>query len=104
MKVKTGHKVSTSRQSSKATGPLHTGTNLGAIPRIAKIPLDKKPSLPHTKSMTYKYEGEQVLVVKNLNIKDGDKVWVQIEFLTGDNKGMRKPIAVGADKIGAIVQ
>ena len=38
----------------------------------------------------YKFEGEEVSIVKDLGIKDKLGTWVQIEFLSGKNKGFRK--------------
>lgn len=61
--------------------------------------------------MKYIYKGEEVLVIKKLHITDKDGEWIQIEFLSGPNKGSRKPIAVKSDKLvgfkekhGAVVQ
>ena len=40
---------------------------------------------------TYLYKKEKVQVVKDLNIKDKMGSWVQIEFLSGDQKGNKIP-------------
>ena len=41
---------------------------------------------------TYLYKKETVQLIKELNIKDKEGTWVQIEFLTGDRKGCRIPV------------
>jgi hypothetical protein len=35
--------------------------------------------------------GEKVKIVKDLNIKDENGSWVQIQFCDGKNKGNKKP-------------
>jgi hypothetical protein len=42
----------------------------------------------------YKFNNEEVKIVEPLNIKDKDGTWVQIEYLTGENKGARQPITL----------
>jgi hypothetical protein len=37
-------------------------------------------------------KNDQVKILKDLDIKDKDGKWVQIEYLTGDKKGERRPI------------
>jgi len=43
---------------------------------------------------TQSYKNEKVKVIKELNIKDKEGEWVQIEFLTGDKKGCRVPVSL----------
>jgi hypothetical protein len=38
------------------------------------------------------YKKEKVKIIKELNIKDKAGTWVQIEFLTGVQKGCRIPL------------
>jgi hypothetical protein len=50
-----------------------------------------------TTEPTYIYKKQEVQIVKSLSIMrnkvDRDNYdWVQIEFLSGDNKGARKPV------------
>jgi hypothetical protein len=40
---------------------------------------------------TYSYKNEKVKVIKDLNIKDKNGNWVQVEFTTGNLKGCRYP-------------
>lgn len=40
--------------------------------------------------MTYK--GEEVKIVKNLQIADKQGNWIQIEYLDGEKEGMRMPV------------
>ena len=43
---------------------------------------------------THLYQKEKVQVIRDLNIKDKQGTWVQIEFLTGKRKGCRIPVAM----------
>lgn len=40
---------------------------------------------------TYLYKKEKVQLIKELNIKDKEGTWVQIEFLTGNRIGNTIP-------------
>ena len=45
--------------------------------------------------MKKKYlKNEQVKILKDLDIKDKNGKWVQIEYLTGDKRGSRRPITI----------
>lgn len=41
---------------------------------------------------TYKYQKEEVVIVRDLDLKDKTGTWVQIEFKTGDRKKSRIPV------------
>jgi hypothetical protein len=43
------------------------------------------------KEKTHLLGKDKVKIIKSLNLKDKEGEWVQIEYLTGDNKGNRKP-------------
>jgi hypothetical protein len=76
----------------------HKVENLGSNPRPATNFVRRKATHTGTQSdprvlmKTHLYQKEKVKIIKELNIKDKDGKWVQIEFLTGDRKGNRIPV------------
>lgn len=40
----------------------------------------------------FNYKGEKVIILKELDIKDKLGTWVQIEIVSGEEKGNRMPI------------
>ena len=52
---------------------------------------------------TYSYGDVLVSIIKDLGVKDKYGTWVQVEFVSGDDKGCRKPVTLEQLNGGASV-
>ena len=60
--------------------------------------LDKGVVLVYDRSMKKYLDKEEVMVIRELGVTDKYGKWVQVEVLSGENIGMRKPASLNEIK------